>query len=100
MLAGGVSLMIFPEGTRSDQGLGPLKKGGFMVALDSGLPILPVSIRGSEKVLPNKTVKIMPGVVELVVHPAIDPQTYGHEGRDQLMHDVRSAIASGLGDQS
>ena len=97
LLAKGISLMIFPEGTRSADGcLGPFKKGGFRVALDTGLPILPVTILGSRHVLPGGSFALMPGTIELIIHPAIDPAPYGFDGRDRLMSDVRAAIEVGL----
>lgn len=97
LLAGGISVIFFPEGTRSNDGrLMPFKKGGFMMALDMGLPILPVSISGSRHVLPNGTLKLLPGHVRITVHEPIDVKDYGVERRDELMRDVRKAIASGL----
>lgn len=93
----GTSIMIFPEGVRSLDGrLGPFKKGGFMMALDMELPILPVSISGSRKILPGKTMRLMPGTIHITVHEPIDPMEYGMDRRDELMADVRAAIASGL----
>jgi 1-acyl-sn-glycerol-3-phosphate acyltransferase len=98
-LKNGVSVMMFPEGTRSRDGrLREFKKGGFMMALDLGLPILPVTISGSRHVLPGKQLWLLPGRVRIRVHPPIDPAAYGPEGRDRLMADVRAAIASGLSD--
>lgn len=96
-LVDGVSVMFFPEGRRSRDGrLGVFKKGGFMMALDLGLPILPVSISGSHRVMPGTTFKPLPGTIRIHVHPPIDTSTYGTEGRDRLMADVRARIASGL----
>ncbi len=93
----GVSVMLFPEGTRSRTGqLGKFKKGGFMMALDMGLPILPVSISGSSKILPGGSLKLLPGTIRITVHEAIGTSAYGHKGRDRLMADVHAAIASGL----
>jgi len=97
LLDGGISVIFFPEGTRSTDGrLRGFKKGGFMMALDMGLPILPVSISGSRHVLPNQTLKLLPGRIRITAHEPIDVTAYGVERRDELMADVRSAIASGL----
>jgi len=97
LLKGGISVLFFPEGTRSKDGrLGKFKKGGFMMAIDLGLPILPISISGSKKVLPSHTMRLLPGKIKITVHDPIDVSNYGIEGRDSLMEDVRKAIASGL----
>ncbi len=97
LLDGGISVIIFPEGTRSPDGrMGDFKKGGFMMALDMNLPILPVSISGSHQVLPNKTFKLLPGKIRIQIHEPIESTVYGPERRDQLMADVRAAIAGGL----
>jgi 1-acyl-sn-glycerol-3-phosphate acyltransferase len=97
LLEGGISVMIFPEGTRSRDGrLGTMKKGGFMMALDLDLPILPVSISGSRHVLPGRSMRLLPGSIRIKIHPPIDPADYGREGRAALMADVRRAIAFGL----
>ena len=101
-LASGVPIWIAPEGTRSPTGeLLPFKKGGFVLALETGAPILPVSIRGTRDVLRAKGVLTRPGKeVYVTIHPAIDPKRYAPLGkkasRDALAEEVRRAIASGL----
>jgi len=98
-LTGGVSVLFFPEGTRSPDGrLRDFKKGGFVMALDLGLPILPVSLSGTHKILPGKSLKLLPGKATITIHEAIDTAAYGHERRDQLMADVRASIQQGLTD--
>ena len=93
----GVSIMIFPEGKRSPDGqLQPFKRGGFVMAEELGLPILPVTIRGTGRVLPKNSLRLLPGRIDIVVHDPIDPAAYGPDGRDRLMADVRAAIESGL----
>lgn len=79
-----------------DGRIGDFKKGGFMLALDLSLPILPVSISGSHHVLPNKSLKLMPGKIRIQIHEAIEATAYGPERRDQLMADVKAAISGGL----
>ena len=97
LLEGGISVMFFPEGTRSRDGrMKKFKKGGFMIALDTGLPILSVSISGTGRILPGKTFKLLPGKITITIHPPIDVTQYGEERRDELMADTRKAIASGL----
>lgn len=90
----GVSVMVFPEGTRSPDGrLQPLKKGGFMMALDLGLPILPVTIRGTRDVLPARSWSLFPGRVEIRIHPPVPTEGRTERDRDALMAAVRKAIA-------
>lgn len=97
LLTGGISVLFFPEGSRSRDGrMREFKKGGFMMALQMGLPILPVSIAGSRHVLPGKTLQLLPSVVRIQVHEPIDASLYGLDKRDELMRDVRKVIASGL----
>ncbi len=97
VLKGGISVMFFPEGSRSRDGrLKTFKKGGFHMALDLGLPILPVSISGSRHVLPGKTLRLLPGTIDITVHEPVDPADYGRERIEDLMAEVRKRIASGL----
>jgi 1-acyl-sn-glycerol-3-phosphate acyltransferase len=96
---GGTSVLFFPEGTRSRSGaLGAFKKGAFHFAVDLGLPILPVTITGTRKILPPDGLGLMPGSARLIIHPPID--TDGIDKRDlgPLMERVRATIAQPLGD--
>ncbi len=101
-LSQGIPMWIAPEGTRSPTGeLLPFKKGGFVLALATGAPILPVSIRGTRDVLRAKGLRSRPGVeVFVTIHPSIDPSRFTHmtkkAARDALAEEVRQAIASGL----
>jgi 1-acyl-sn-glycerol-3-phosphate acyltransferase len=98
ILHSGTSIWIAPEGTRSRDGaLGPFRKGGFHLALQSGCRILPITIIGTRGVLPAKGAHINDGCsVHVVVHPPIDARDYGEARRDQLIEAVRGAIASAL----
>jgi 1-acyl-sn-glycerol-3-phosphate acyltransferase len=95
----GTSIWIAPEGTRSKDGLlGPFRKGGFHLALQSGCRILPITIIGTRAVLPAKGAHITDGCrVKVVVHAPVDPRDFGEERRAELIACVRSAIAGGLG---
>jgi 1-acyl-sn-glycerol-3-phosphate acyltransferase len=99
LLAAGTRVWIAPEGTRSKTGeLGPFKSGGFRMALDFGVRILPVVIDGTRHVLPSTDWTVHRGKkVTVTVLPPIDPKPYGIERRKELMADVRRAIAGGLG---
>jgi 1-acyl-sn-glycerol-3-phosphate acyltransferase len=98
----GVNIWIAPEGTRSRHGtLGDFKSGGFHLALDTGLRILPVSLVGTFDILRADTSIIRRGAdVHVVVHAPIDPNMYGHERRAELIAEVRRVIAGPLGDRS
>jgi 1-acyl-sn-glycerol-3-phosphate acyltransferase len=100
ILQAGTSIWIAPEGTRSKDGrLGPFRKGGFHLALESGCRILPITINGTRAVLPAKSAHITNGCpVRVVIHPPIDPHEFGEARRDELIERVRHAIASGLGE--
>jgi len=95
VLASGLHITTFVEGMRSPDGrMLPFKKGTFYLAKDSGAPCIPISIYGSEKILPAGGWRIRPGVVHIVFHPPIDPANYAT--RDELSDAVRAAIASAL----
>lgn len=93
-----LSIWIAPEGTRSKTGeLGEFKKGGFYLALDAGLPILPVTVNGTRGVLPANGLHVTRGKsVEVVVGAPIDPKEYGHDRKTELMDAVRAAIQKNL----
>lgn len=91
----GVSLVIFPEGTRSPDGqLLPFKKGGFALALRSGQPIVPVSISGSRRIWPKGGGRIHPGTIKVVFSPPIRTAAYHLREKDKLLAAVREAIAA------
>jgi 1-acyl-sn-glycerol-3-phosphate acyltransferase len=94
----GTSIWIAPEGTRSiDGSLGPFRKGGFHLALQSHARILPVTIVGTNAVLPAKGAHITEGCrVRVVVHPPVDPRDYGEERRDELVARVQRDISGAL----
>jgi 1-acyl-sn-glycerol-3-phosphate acyltransferase len=101
VLASGTHVWIAPEGTRSKTGqLLPFKKGAFYLALETGLPILPVTLAGTRNALPAGTVRSMRGArVRVTIHPKIDPRPYateGKAGRDSLMTEVRHRLESAL----
>ncbi len=71
---------MFPEGTRSRDGcLGKFKGGGFLLALQSGLPVVPLSVVGSRHVMRKGELTTRPGRVKLVVHEPIEPVTLDDE---------------------
>jgi len=94
-LTDGTSVIFFAEGTRSTTGeMGEFKKGAFRMAMDLDLPILPVTISGTEKVLPAGTFDLFPGRARLAIHPAIEVTPY-NDDIDRLMADAREVIIRG-----
>lgn len=94
-LRAGDSFLVFPEGTRSPDGrLQPFKKGVFVMALEAGAPIVPISVSGSSKIMAKRKFVIRPGLVRITVHDPILVE--GMEDRDVVMERVRQAILSGL----
>jgi 1-acyl-sn-glycerol-3-phosphate acyltransferase len=95
VLASGVNISTFPEGTRSRNGvLLPFKKGPFYLAMESGVPVVPVSIWGSEHMMTKGSLHIHPGMAHVTFHPALFPQQFAT--REQLAGAVRAGIISGL----
>ena len=101
-LKDGFSLAVFPEGSRSKTGrMGRFKKGAFQVALDRGLPVVPITLNGPYHVLPIGRWLAWPHRLEMVIHPPIDCGTLA-EGEDefarmqQVADRTRETIASAL----
>ncbi len=91
----GVSVMIFPEGTRSlDGALRPFKKGGFMMAIHAGAPIVPVRIRGTYGIMPKGVWLVRPRAVGVAIGEPIDAAGYTPESKEVLMERVRQALLS------
>ncbi len=89
----GVSVMIFPEGTRSEDGnVKPFKKGGFVMAVDTGVPIVPVVIRGTRSIMAKGSWRINPGDVTLFIENPIDTTGYTRDTKEVLIKTVRSVI--------
>ena len=89
----GVPIVSFPSGTRSlDGNVQPFKKGAFMLALKAGVPVVPISITGSIKVLPKTSAAIQPGTIRIHYSHPIDVNNYSVDDRDRLMADVREVI--------
>jgi 1-acyl-sn-glycerol-3-phosphate acyltransferase len=91
----GISVVLFPEGTRSEAGqsLLPLKKGGFMLALETGFPIVPVVVRGSREILPRGSWCAAAGEIEVVVGA---PIPVAGVTREALMAGVRDFMLTHL----
>ncbi len=89
----GKSVVSFPEGTRSRDGeIKSFKQGIFHLAIKSGVPIIPVSIIGSGKIMPKRSLKVTPGRVKLIIDKPIDVKKYNIENRHELIDQVRKVI--------
>jgi 1-acyl-sn-glycerol-3-phosphate acyltransferase len=96
-IVNGTSVMFFPEGTRSRDGkLKRFKKGAFRMAVDLGLPILPLTVTGTRDVLPADTSDLMPGSARLIIHPPVAVEGKTVDDCPQLSNQVREIIASAL----
>jgi 1-acyl-sn-glycerol-3-phosphate acyltransferase len=92
-LPGGVSVMFFGEGTRSPDGeIKAFKKGGFNLAVQRGLPILPVTVNGSRSVLPKKSMIFKSGRIEVVISDPIEVKNYTDANLDVLIETTRNAV--------
>ena len=90
-IKGGKTVVIFPEGTRTRTGkLGPLKKGGFAMAMNAGVPIVPLATVGGFKTLPPGSIHLRPGRYTILVGKPIDPAAFAD--RETLMGEVRRNI--------
>ena len=91
----GLNMTIYIEGKRSFDGkLLPFKKGPFYLAVECGVPVVPITITGTHYVMPKGRFAIKPGIVTVNFHPPIEPNDFG--SRECLMEKVRAAIDSGL----
>lgn len=90
----GYSFLVFPEGTRSLTGsLREFRRGGFFLALESGAPVVPISIRGTFGLMPKGRIVPGKGEIRVIVHP---PVSAGEGGVSALIDRVRRAILAGL----
>ncbi|HON58046.1 MAG TPA: lysophospholipid acyltransferase family protein [Smithella sp.] len=93
----GVSIMVFAEGTRSKDGkLQKFKKGGFTIAIERKMPILPIAVKGSRAILPKGSLIFRSGTIEVVVCDPIPSDSYTHESIDELIQETRRVIEEEL----
>jgi 1-acyl-sn-glycerol-3-phosphate acyltransferase len=90
----GMSVVIFPEGSRSPDGsIQPFKKGGFTLAIKSKVPIVPIAISGSGDIMPKNKWTVTAGGIRMFVGPPIEIQQYSLKDRESLMRSVRETIS-------
>ena len=89
----GVSVMVFAEGSRSPDGrIHEFKKGGFVTAVRRKIPILPVTVNGSRRVLPKGSLVVKPGKIQVVIGDPIDTSGYTPATADELIDKTRKAV--------
>lgn len=93
----GVSVVIFPEGTRTPNGqLQEFKKGGFLIAIKAQVPVIPVAINGSFSVMSKNSLRIHGGTVDMRIFPPIETAGMKNSDSDRLMQATRQPIAAHL----
>lgn len=97
-LRDGVCVFIFPEGTRSADGaVHPFKKGGFRLAVQAGVPIVPLTIIGSRAVLPRDSIIFRAGPIEMYIDPPIPTEGLKDEDLARLMERTRTTMLRHFG---
>lgn len=97
----GTSVMIFPEGTRSVDGdILPFKKGGFVLAVDAGVPIIPIILRGTWSIMPKDRWLIKPRPITLEILAPIETSGYTRKTKDELMAHVRRVMCENFNEIS
>jgi len=93
----GKSYVVYPEGTRSRDGrMLPFKKGAFMMAIDAGVPVVPVTVSGATRIMPKAQIKVFPSTVRITVHEPISTAGYSKENVSELVEKTRAKVFSAL----
>ena len=95
-IRGGTSVLVFPEGTRSPDGsVRHFKRGSFSLALEAGVPVVPVSLVGVKALVPRGLTTLRPGRITLRVHPAISVSGRSRDDAEPLAEETRRVVAAG-----
>jgi 1-acyl-sn-glycerol-3-phosphate acyltransferase len=96
-LRNGQSFLIYPEGTRSPDGrLQEFKKGTAVMAIKSGVPVVPVACSGAHRVMEKRKLRIRPGEILVEFLEPVDAAKYSFEERETLITDIHDRVAAGL----
>jgi 1-acyl-sn-glycerol-3-phosphate acyltransferase len=91
IIRSGISLIVFPEGTRSpDARVQPFKKGPFVVAMEAGVPVVPIAISGAAALNPKGRLEVRPGIIRVAIGQPAVPADYAD--KDALLREVRRRI--------
>jgi 1-acyl-sn-glycerol-3-phosphate acyltransferase len=97
-IRGGTSVVVFPEGTRSPDGaVRRFKRGSFSLAIDAGVPVVPVSLVGVKSVVPKGFASIRPGRLQVVLAAPVPVAGRRPEDAEALAEEVRRIVAAGCG---
>ncbi len=98
-IAGGTSVVIFPEGTRSPDGrLQDFKAGGMQLAIKAGVPVVPVAIAGTHRILPKGRIFASPGRVTVRIGRPVETGSVGARQKQELADRIRAEVAALLED--
>jgi 1-acyl-sn-glycerol-3-phosphate acyltransferase len=96
----GISVLIFPEGGRSLEGLKPFKEGAAYIALNAGVPVVPVGLEGTLQVLPMHSLNVRPGNVVMRIGDAIPTAHLTTKDRGKLTQEMHDRVAELLGERA
>ncbi len=96
-IRGGTSVLVFPEGTRNREaaGVASFKRGSFVLALEAGVPVVPVSLRGVKAIVPRGLLRLRPGAVHVTLHEAVPTEGMAVDDAAALAERVRQVVAGG-----
>ena len=98
-LRSGISMLIFPEGTRNPTAkLLPFRPGPFQIAIEAGVPVVPVTVHGAAALMPRQATYMRPGELTLRFHPPVPTEGLASQDRLDLMKDVRATMQAALDD--
>lgn len=93
LIKSGKNIISFPEGTRTKTGeLGLFKRGGFLLSKNTGIPVVPIAIKGARELLPSGSIGIKPGIIYVHLFPPVSPEKYTPEEVDIFAADTRLQI--------
>lgn len=93
VIRNGASVFAFPEGTRTHDGsVLPFKKGAFVVAIEAGVPVVPVAIQGTHEIMPKNTFRLRPHPVTVKFGDPIPTKDLTYEDRERLMQTARNHV--------